>query len=111
MVGFPDLDHDGHVLSLELVVLQVVVDLLAGMGVKLAVLGLEVEEGGNIDPLGVNGLGVDAGGVVSQPGPVIVALPDTQFKLLILDFNIKKHQMIMYRSLILSCYVGYCIGH
>lgn len=55
---------------------------------KLAGLGFEVEQGWNVDSLGVDRLGVGSGGVVGQPGPVVVTTADRQFKFLFLDFYI-----------------------
>ena len=84
MIGFANLDDHRDLLGLDLAVLNVVEDLFARVGMKLAALGLQVEEGRNIDPLRVYRSGVGPGGVVGQPDPVVVALPYAQFKFLFL---------------------------
>jgi hypothetical protein len=88
VVGLPNLDDDCDILGLQLAVLQVVEDLLAGVRMELAALGLQVEEGGDVDSLRVYGFGVGPRGVVGQPDPVVIALPDAQFKFLFLDLYI-----------------------
>ena len=46
------------------------------MRVELIILGLDVEEAGNIDTLGVDDFRVDPRGIVSKPSPVIIGLAD-----------------------------------
>ena len=65
------------------------------MRMKLTIFSLEEEENRNVDNLGIDSLCIDSGSVVCKPNPIIVALSNTQFKFLFLDFNIQKHTQIL----------------
>jgi len=94
VIGFSNFDDDSDILWIEIEVFHVLLDFFSGVRVKFIVFCLQVKQGRDVDSLRINGSGIDSRGVVCKPGPVVVALPDRQFKFLFLDFNIKKHQIL-----------------
>ena len=56
MIGFAYFDDDGHFLRIQVVVLEIVEDFLMRVGMELPAFGLDIEQAGDVDSLGVDDL-------------------------------------------------------
>jgi hypothetical protein len=106
VVALLDFYGDFKFFELDIVVLNVLFDPLSRMRVVDVSLVAEAQHCGDVRASGVDCLGVDSGGVVAEPDPVVEADSDAEGELLLLDFDFYVHGCSL--EVITCFYIGTC---